>query len=60
MGAPQIIVIVLWAIALGICVAKDGQPKTALDGSAEKYSFVLQLVRTAIWAPLLWWGGFFS
>jgi hypothetical protein len=53
MGAPQIIVIVLLALILGMALAKDGKPKG-------NWSFFGQLFGAVIHVGLLYWGGFFS
>lgn len=54
MKAPQIIIIVLYALSLGVHMAKHGEPK---DG---KYNFVSSLITCAIIFGCLWWGGFFA
>lgn len=54
MGIPQIIIICLLATALGIALAKHGEPKEGY------YSFWVQLLSVAIDVGLLWWGGFFD
>jgi len=54
-GVPQIIMIVILALGLGINLAKDGQYKTD-----EKYSFGVTFIATAINFAVLYWGGFFS
>lgn len=52
---PQLTIIALLFIGLGINIAKDGQ---SMEG--EKYSFVRAFVRRVIMIILLWAGGFFS
>ena len=54
MNAPQITVIVLWAISFGLTAAKNGQPKTGNE------SVLVTVTAIAINALILWWGGFFS
>lgn len=54
MGVPQIIVIVLYALGIGIAMCKHGEART------DKYNFFTALISTAINIGLLWWGGFFG
>lgn len=54
MGIPQIIMIVLFAMGLGITLIKNGEPRT------DNYSFGMSFVATVIQVALLWWGGFFE
>lgn len=62
MGAPQIIVIVLFAIRIAVNAVKDGEPVDDPGKPAKysKYSFARAVVNVAIFASLLWWGGFFG
>lgn len=53
MGVPQLIVIALFALSLGMSLADDGKVKT------RKESFCTSLVSTGIMLFLLYWGGFF-
>ena len=53
MGAAQIIMIVLFALGLGVTVAKHGQPKG-------NYSIGENIIGIAINVALLWWGGFWG
>ena len=53
MGAAQIIMIVLFALGLGVTIAKHGQPKG-------NYSIVEYVVDLSIYVALLWWGGFWG
>ena len=55
MGAPQIIVIALFACQLLLAADKHGQPKPD-----DKYNLAVAVIRIGIWASLLWWGGFFG
>ena len=54
MGAPQIIMIVIFSISLTLSMLDHGKPKTG------KESFFAALVNTAITVGLLIWGGFFN
>lgn len=53
MGWPQITLIVLMALSLGVTLANHGKPR-------EPYSFGIALVSTAIFWGLLYAGGFFG
>ena len=54
MGIPQIIIIVLYSLSLGIAMVKHGEPMTG------RHSFPLSLCSVAALMALLWWGGFFG
>lgn len=54
MGIPQIIVIVLYCVSVGVSLANHGKK---IDAS---YSFWVKLFSTAIMIALLTWGGFFK
>ncbi|MBY6965316.1 hypothetical protein [Clostridium botulinum] len=54
MGMPQIILIILYCLSLGIAMSKHGQPKE------DKYNFFYNLISTGIMIGLLIWGGFFN
>lgn len=54
MGAPQIILIVLYAMSLGTELSKHGEPRTG------NHSFWSALVACVIVGLLLVWGGFFT
>ena len=54
MKAPQIILIIIYALGLGISLEQHGKPKTGTE------SFWKSLLATAIIFALLIWGGFFS
>jgi hypothetical protein len=54
MRIPQILIIALYTLSLGICLAKDGEPR---DGT---YNFGSALIATAIIFAILIWGGFFK
>lgn len=53
MGWPQIIVLVLSAMSLGVHCAKDGLPRGNYSASVAVLEFAALML-------LLWWGGFFS
>ena len=54
MRIPQILMIALYMLSLGIYLAKDGEPKGGT------YSFWTAFVATAIIFAILIWGGFFK
>ena len=54
MGVPQWIVVGSHLIALGVVLAKHGQPR---DGD---YNAWLSALVTAAYFGVLWWGGFFG
>lgn len=54
MHIAKIILLILYAVALGVALAKHGEPKTGL------FSFWSSLIGTVIELGLLWWGGFFD
>ena len=54
-GAAQIIMIVLYAMGLGINAAKHGEPR-----EETKYNFWATLVCTILVVALLAWGGFWT
>lgn len=54
MKAPQIIMIIIMAMNLGINLVKNGEPKD------ETYSFPVSLISIVINVGLLIWGGFFG
>lgn len=53
-GIPQIIVIAIYAICLGVSLADDGKTKM------KEESFLGSLIAEGIMLGLLWWGGFFG
>ena len=53
MNWPQITYLTINALALGVILAKDGQPQ-------EKYSFFASLTGFSIGQFLLYMGGFYS
>ena len=54
MKIPQIIMIFLWSMGLGIALVKDGEPR------GDKYSFGMTFIATVMEIAILWWGGFFG
>ena len=54
MGIPQIIIVILYALNVGITLTKHGEPK---EGN---YNVFSTLIGTAISVGILWWGGFFG
>ena len=54
MGAPQIILLVLFCISAVVQLGADGEPK---EGN---HSFVGWALKTGIFISLLAWGGFFN
>lgn len=53
-GIPQVIVVVLYILSLGLTLGKHGQPRN------DKYDFRVTLVTTSIMIALLYWGRFFT
>ena len=53
-GIPQIIIIALYAMSIGVAVAE------AADGKRLTKDLVNRIIAVAILMGLLWWGGFFS
>lgn len=53
-GLWQIIYVGIFAMSLGTCLAKNGQPMTS------KYNFITALITTTIQMTILALGGFFS
>lgn len=54
MNAPQIIMIVLLAMSLGLSLANHGKQKEG------KHNFFLDIFASGISFGLLYWGGFFK
>jgi hypothetical protein len=54
MKAPQIIVIVLFAMSVGIDLVRDGEPKTG------SHSVWITIADAVLTLGLLKWGGFFG
>lgn len=54
MHAPQIIVLVLYAMAIGIELPQHGETYMS------KHNAFISMIGTALMLGLLWWGGFFS
>jgi hypothetical protein len=53
MNAPQIIMIVIWAIGLTVVALKHGQDQP-------EYNFWTTLIAVCISCSILIWGGFFK
>lgn len=60
MGWPQVTVIVLWAISIGIHIAKHGQPMADSSGAPHKFDFFTRSIGVGLWCWLLWAGGFWD
>jgi hypothetical protein len=54
MGAPQIIVILIWGLGLGVELANHGKNRTG------KHNFFNKLIGVSITAAILGMGGFFE
>ena len=54
MHAPQIIVLILYAITIGIELAQHGETEV------KKHNVFVAMFGSALMLGLLWWGGFFS
>lgn len=54
MNAPQVTIVGLMVATAVLNLAKHGEPRT------NPFSFPLSLVNVAIWATVLWWGGFWG
>lgn len=54
MGIPQIIIIILYAINLGMSIENHGKEKT------EKENVITTIIASVIMMALLWWGGFWD
>lgn len=54
MRAPQVIMIVMLSIGLGIDIVKHGESKTG------KYNFVTTLIAQLLVVAILYWGGFWK
>lgn len=51
--APQIILISMYALGLGVTIARHGKPREPHDAWVALFGLVVQFL-------LLWWGGFFD
>ena len=54
MGFCQILMLCIFAMSLGLNLAKHGEPRTG------KYSFWVSLISSAIELSVLYFGGFFG
>ena len=52
MGTPQIILIVLWSLTLGIEITRNSGKEDGI------YTIIGNIIGIAIMAWLLWWGGY--
>lgn len=57
MKAPQIIMIILICLSLGISLAKHGQPRPE---ESAKYNFWSELFESIVVILILYWGGFWG
>ena len=55
--APQIILIAIWVVSATIALENHGKPR---DGIFQVHNIAFTLVKIAIFAFLLWWGGFWD
>lgn len=54
MGAPQIILCIVFSITVGIAIYKHGETKES------KYNAYGEIATSLFWLLILAWGGFFS
>lgn len=54
MGAPQIIIILIWGLGLGIELAHHGKNREG------KHNFFIRLIAVLLMAAILGMGGFFG
>lgn len=54
MGVPQIIMVCLYTINIGISMAKHGEPQDGI------YNAWTSIFSSIVVMGLLWWGGFFG
>lgn len=54
MKTPQVITIVLYALAVGIELAQHGKPREG------KHNVIVAAIGAALQIAILWWGGFFG
>jgi hypothetical protein len=54
MNAPQIVMIVILALGVGISMEQHGRPKTGTENC------VITIIATGIMVALMYWGGFWS
>ena len=60
MGAPQIIVIILWAITFTVHAMKHGEHNLGKAGLPRRYNVNHTLIGIILFGALLYWGGFFG
>lgn len=54
MGAPQVAIIVLYTLSVGLVWARHGMPRKG------NHNVFMSLISCAIVAGILWWGGWWS
>lgn len=54
MGTPQIIMIAMYGLSIGIAMAKHGEQRK------DKYNVWSAIIGSSIGCAILWWGGFWS
>jgi hypothetical protein len=54
LGAPQLIMLFMMALSIGVSIARFGEPKR------DCYDYGDIFVGPAVALALLWWGGFFT
>lgn len=59
MGWPQIVLLALWFMGIGMHLARNGEPLRTSKGEPARYSFFGRLFTVTLWCWLLWVGGFF-
>ena len=53
LGWPQLLVLALWLISLGLHIARHGEPMGLM------YNGWFKVISIAVWTAVLAWGGFF-
>lgn len=60
MGWPQLTLLAMWTIGIGVHLAKHGEPIKGYKGDLPRYNWIVRTLATGIWVWLLWMGGFFN